>query len=482
MRRAKVVATIGPASSSAEVVHALLELGVDVARLNFSHGSHDEHADVIDLVRRSSRKLGRFVSILADLQGPKIRTGPLAAGKDGVPLVAGGEIVITTEDGVVGDEHLVSTTYRHLAEDVHSGDHLLVDDGLITLCVLETDGVRARCRVEDGGLLKPNKGINLPGVKLRASALSEKDKRDLAFGLAHGVDWVALSFVRTADDVELCRAEMRNFGRVVPIVAKIEKPEAMEYIDGILASADALMIARGDLGVEIPLERVPNVQKEILRKANAAGKPVIVATQMLESMIDHPRPTRAEASDVANAIWDGADAVMLSGESAAGRYPAAAVRVMDRIVREAELHLPARAPPPVRRADEEASPFPVVVASAAVRAAHEAHAVAVTCFTRSGDTARLLAQYRPSVPVVAFSPDEATARLMSLYWGIVPRIMEPVRHPDEMCELVAESLVAARLAAPGDRVAVVYGSPMGVARRTNSIRLYEIPLPANAGG
>jgi pyruvate kinase len=476
MRRAKIVATLGPASSSPDIIQKLLEVGVDVARLNFSHGRLEDHAEVVDHIRAASRRLVRGIAILQDLQGPKIRTGKLKAGKVGVLLEIGREIVITTEieEDFLGDEKLISTSYKHLAEDVRPGDRLLIDDGLLELRVLESDGVRARCEVVEGGVLKEHKGINLPGVALRAEALGEKDKRDLAFGLAHGVDYVALSFVRTPEDIDLCRSEMERFGRVVPIIAKIEKPEALEHIDGIISRADGVMVARGDLGVEIQPERVPTLQKVILRKANAAGKPVIVATQMLESMIEHPRPTRAEASDVANAIWDGADAVMLSGESASGRYPLLAVQMMDRIVREAEQHASARAS---AKLDIPAppGPFNTVISSAAVRAAHEAGAVAVICFTLGGTTARLLAHYRPTVPIVAFSPDQMTRRRIALYWGVIPKIMEPIRNPDLMCELVADRLLADGLAAPGDKVVVVHGSPMGVPGQTNSIRLYQIP-------
>jgi pyruvate kinase len=479
MRRAKIVATLGPASSDSATIAKLLEVGVDVARLNFSHGRLEDHADVLDRIRAASRRMVKAVAVLQDLQGPKIRTGPLKAGKVGVLLETGSELVITTEGDFPGDERLVSTTYRHLAEDVRPGDRLLVDDGLLELRVLESDGVRARCEVIEGGVLKEHKGINLPGVTLRTAAMSEKDKRDLAFGLAHGIDYCALSFVRTPADVALCRSEMERFGRVVPIIAKIEKPEAIDSIDGIIEAADGIMVARGDLGVEIQPERVPNLQKEILRKANAAGKPVIVATQMLESMIEHPRPTRAEASDVANAIWDGADAVMLSGESASGRYPLLAVQMMDRIVREAEHHLQ-QAKPIAAETWSGPAPFNAVIAGAAVRAAHEAHAVAIVCFTLAGTTARLLAHHRPTVPIIAFSPDQSIRRRSALYWGVLPKIMEPVRNADLMCEMVSDRLLADGIARGGDRVVVVYGSPMGIAGATNSIRLHQIAHPRTA--
>src|SRR5574341_2314515 len=336
MRRAKIVATMGPSSSDPDTILQLVEHGVDVARLNFSHGCQEDHAAFLGHIRAASRRLVKAVAVLQDLQGPKIRTGPLRAGQAGVQVEAGAEIVITTEGEVLGDTSLVSTTYPHLAEDVRPGDRLLVDDGLLEFRVLATDGVRVRAEVVEGGLLGEHKGINLPGVALRVEALSEKDKRDLYFGLTHGVDYLALSFVRSADDVRACRREMERAGRVVPVIAKIEKPEALQGLEAVIEAAGGLMVARGDLGVEIEPERVPVLQKEIVRKANAAGKPVIIATQMLASMMEHPRPTRAEASDVANAIWDGADAVMLSGETASGKYPLLALQMMDRIVREAE--------------------------------------------------------------------------------------------------------------------------------------------------
>ncbi len=485
MRRAKIVATVGPACSAPGMLEKLLEHGLDVARLNFSHGRHEDHAQVLDRLRAASRHLGKAVAVLQDLQGPKIRTGPLKAGRAGVTLVPGAEIVITTEGELVGDERLVSTTYPHLAEDVRPGDRLLIDDGLIELRVLSTDGVRARAEVVEGGWLGEHKGINLPGVALRADAMSEKDKADLAFGISHGVDYVALSFVRSPEDIALCRSEMERAGRIVPVIAKIEKPEALERMDAIIAAADGVMVARGDLGVEILPERVPLIQKEICRKGNASGKPVIIATQMLNSMIEHPRPTRAEASDVANAVWDGADAVMLSGETASGRYPLASVQMMDRIVREAEA---AVRPHEIRigvagvmSAAARAAPTGEVISAAACDAAGVSGAVAICCFTLRGETARQLARYRPSMPVVAFSPDQSIRRRLALYWGVVAKVMEPVKNADLMAEIVAERLVEDGIARPGDRVVLVHGSPLGVPGRTNSIRLHEIAPQGERG-
>jgi pyruvate kinase len=478
MRRAKIVATVGPACAAPDRLARLVEQGVDVARLNFSHGSHDDHAEVLDRIRAASRQLGRAVAVLQDLQGPKIRTGPLAAGRAGVRLEPGAELVVTTEGEVLGDARLVSTTYAFLAEDVRAGDRLLIDDGLLELRVMESDGVRVRTEVIEGGVLGEHKGINLPGVALRAEAMSDKDRADVAFGIANGVDFVALSFVRNAGDVRLCRLEMERAGRVVPVIAKIEKPEALTALDEIIAAADGVMVARGDLGVEILPERVPLLQKEICRKANAAGKPVIIATQMLNSMIDHPRPTRAEASDVANAILDGADAVMLSGETASGRFPLPAVQMMDRIVREAET---TGRTPYETVVEERPAPFNLVTASAACEAAAASGAVAVCCFTLSGTTARLLSHFRPRVPIIAFSPDQSIRRRLSLYWGVLPKVMEPVKNADLMAEAVSERLLEDGLARPGDRVVLVHGSPLGVPGQTNSIRLHEIPHPSERG-
>jgi pyruvate kinase len=480
VRRAKIVCTLGPSSESSDVVLKLLERGMDVARLNFSHGSHEDHARAIDRIRAASRQLVRPVAILQDLQGPKIRTGPLKAGRAGVPLVAGDTLVITTEEEILGDARRVSTTYPFLAQDVKAGDRLLVDDGLLEFRVTHTDGVQVTTEVVEGGTLKEHKGSHRPGVALRVGALSDKDRADLRFGAERGVDFVALSFVRTAADVDQARAALEETGRVVPIIAKIEKPEALENLDEIVEAADGLMVARGDLGVEVPAERVPILQKSIVERGNHAGKPVIIATQMLESMIDHPRPTRAEASDVANAVWDGADAVMLSGETASGRFPVLAVQTMDRIVREAERNYFLSRPRPV-----EPPPHPVpvndVVASAAVRAALDADARCIACFTVGGTTARLLSRYRPNVPVVAYSPEQPIRRRMALYWGVLPRIMEPIRDPDAMARLVSERLVADGLASPGDRLILVYGSPLGEPGHTNSMRLHQIPLEAPPG-
>ena len=477
MRRAKIVATLGPASSTSEQLDQLLGAGLDIARVNFSHGTHADHKATLEILRAVSGVRGRAVAVLGDLQGPKIRTGPLKSGRAGAILVRGAELTITTEGELLGDEKLVSTTYPFLAQDVKPGERILIDDGLLELRVISTDGVRVRTEVVEGGVLGQHKGINLPGVKLRADALSEKDKADLAFGLAAGIDAVALSFVRTADDVHKCRAEMEKSGRVVPIIAKLEKPEAIDNLDAIIAAADGLMVARGDLGVEIPPERVPVLQKLICRKGNEAGKMVIIATQMLNSMIEHPRPTRAEASDVANGIWDGADAVMLSGETASGRFPLASVQMMNRIIIEAEAV--GRPSPPHHMTLSPPAATAAVMSAAACQAAEASGAVAICCFTLSGSTAQQVANFRPKVPVIAFSPEQHIRRRCALYWGVVPKIMAPVENADKMAELVATRLVADGMARPGDRLIIVHGSPLGVPGKTNSIRVHRVQAPGS---
>lgn len=476
MRRAKIVCTLGPASTSQEMLEKLLAAGMDVARLNFSHGTHEQHLQVIERIRAASLKVRKGVGILGDLQGPKIRTGKLEKGE--VLLVEGREISITTEEAVLGTDQLVSTTYQHLAADVNVGDRILLDDGLLELRVLATDKKHVvRTEIIHGGILKNNKGINLPGVALRAEALTPKDKEDLLFGIKHGIDYVGLSFVRTPQDLDQCRAAMAEAGRVVPIIAKLEKPEAIARLDAILDKTDGVMVARGDLGVEIPPEEVPAIQKDIIRRANARALPVIVATQMLNSMTEHPRPTRAEASDVANAVFDGTDAVMLSGETASGRYPIESVQMMERIVLAAESAMrqsfgrigtgePLKIP----------ADFNDVICGIACRAARESGARLVVAFTLTGTTARLLSHYRPSVPIIAFSPNQEVRRRLSLLWGTVPRVLEPMQETEAMVRRVEEELLARGLAQKGERIVIVFGAPVGQPGKINSLRLHTISM------
>jgi pyruvate kinase len=476
MRRAKIVCTLGPASTSQDMLEKLLDSGMDVARLNFSHGSHADHQLVLERLRAAQLKVRKAVGVLGDLQGPKIRTGKLEGGA--VELIEGKELQITTDEGVLGTQTLVSTTYAHLALDVNAGDRILLDDGLLELKVLSTDKKSlVRTEVVHGGLLKNNKGINLPGVALRADALTPKDKEDLIFGLKAGVDMVALSFVRSPEDIDMCRQAMHEAGRVVPIIAKLEKPEAIARLDAILEKTDGVMVARGDLGVEIPPEEVPAIQKDIIRRANARGLPVIVATQMLNSMIDHPRPTRAEASDVANAVFDNADAVMLSGESASGKYPIESVQMMSRIVEAAESAMRQSFP---RSASGEAmklpAEFPDVTCGVACRAAREAGCSLIVAFTLTGTTARLLSRYRPTVPIIAFSPNQEVRRRLSLLWGVMPRVLEPMQETEAMVRRVEEELLARGLAKRGERVVIVFGAPVGQPGKINSMRLHTISM------
>lgn len=476
MRRAKIVCTLGPASTSQEMLEKLLDAGMDVARLNFSHGTHADHQGVLDRLRAASLKVRKAVGVLGDLQGPKIRTGKLEKGA--VELVEGKEISITTDESVLGTQELVSTTYPHLASDVNVGDRILLDDGLLELKVLATDKKSLiRTEIIHGGTLKNNKGINLPGVALKADALTAKDREDLIFGLKAGVDMVALSFVRTPEDIDMCRQAMMEAGRVVPIIAKLEKPEAIARLDAILDKTDGVMVARGDLGVEIPPEEVPAIQKDIIRRANQRGLPVIVATQMLNSMIEHPRPTRAEASDVANAVMDNTDAVMLSGETASGDYPVESVQMMSRIIEAAESAMRQSFPrigtgEPIKIPSD----FPDVTCGVACRAAREAGASIIVAFTLTGNTARLVSRYRPSVPIIAFSPNQEVRRRLSLLWGVMPRVLEPVQETEEMVRRVEEELLARGLARRGERIVIVFGAPVGQAGKINSLRLHTISM------
>lgn len=472
MRRAKIVCTLGPSSLSQDMLEHLLTAGMDVARLNFSHGSHQQHAESIEKLRAASLKVRKAVGIIGDLQGPKIRTGRV---EKALELKEGEVLILTTEESAQG-KNIVSTDYEYLPTDVNPGDRILLDDGLLELRVRSTDKKSTvTTEVVIGGLLKSNKGINLPGVAVRAEALTPKDVEDLVFAIKAGVDFVALSFVRQPKDIERAHEVMREAGRQVPIIAKLEKPEGLARLDAILDKADGVMVARGDLGVEIPPEEVPALQKDIIRRANARGLPVIVATQMLNSMISHPRPTRAEASDVANAVFDGADALMLSGETASGKYPVQSVQMMDRIILAAESS--ARTQVATQTAEPIKIPalFPDVVCGVACRAARETGATLIVAFTLSGATARLLSRYRPRVPIIAFSPNQEVRRQLALVWGVDPRVLEPIQETEAMVRRVEEELLSRGLADKGDRVVIVFGAPVGQAGKINSLRLHQIP-------
>ncbi|MCL6481014.1 MAG: pyruvate kinase [Firmicutes bacterium] len=467
-RRAKIVCTLGPATNTPEMIDRLVRAGMDVARLNFSHGTHAEHARMIAAVRAASGRYEKPIAILADLQGPKIRTGKLAGGKP-VWLRTGDEVVLTTED-MAGEARRISTNYRDLPKEVRLGDRILLADGLIELRVTGRSRREVRCVVVHGGELGEHKGINLPGVRLRTSAFTEKDRRDLEFALEHEVNYVAVSFVRRAEDVLAVKQAIARAKQDTPVIAKLEKPEAIDQLDAILAAADGVMVARGDLGVEMSPEKVPVVQKQIIARARDFRVPVITATQMLESMTQSPRPTRAEASDVANAIFDGTDAVMLSGETAVGRYPVESVAMMDRIVREAEASALTVMRPqrPARLGISE------TISEAVCHAAEQLSMRVIAVFTQSGSTARLISKYRPRPPIIAFSPIQETRRRMSLYWGVVPRKIHSVRDIDSLAALAERRLLEEKLVRRGDVVAIVAGTPFGIPGTTNFLKLHRI--------
>ncbi|MBI3300179.1 MAG: pyruvate kinase [Elusimicrobia bacterium] len=471
VRRAKIVCTLGPSSNTQERIDELALAGMDVVRLNLSHGAHDDHAALVRMVRDCSRRLEKPMSIIADLQGPKIRTGKLVGGK-AVTIEAGAAFEISTEP-TLGTKDRVGTTYTQLHEEVRRGDRILIDDGLIELKVREVSGRLVKTEVVNGGDLWEHKGINLPGVKLRIPALTQKDLGDLKFALEQGVNWLAVSFVRSADDVLQARHEAQRYGKEPLIIAKLEKSEAIENLEEILQASDGVMVARGDLGVEMNPEKVPPIQKHIITRASESRLPVITATQMLESMTRNPRPTRAEASDVANAVFDGTSAVMLSNETASGKYPVEAVKMMDRIVREAEAM-----PRPV---DIGRKLWRLSVAEALCQGATNAADVlpvkVIAVFTETGTTARLLAHYRPSVPIIAFSEVQETRRRMSLLWGVLPRKIEGVSNIDELARTAEKRLLEERLVRKGDLVAIVAGTPLGVRGSTNMMKLHTVGQP-----
>jgi pyruvate kinase len=469
--RTKIVATVGPATAERDKVHALAELGVDVVRLNFAHGTHESHARVIEWVREAGAVMGKPMAILADLGGPKIRIGALPA-----PINLGDRntVVLAPEEIAVDDE--IPTTYAPLAQDVREGDRVLLDDGLMELRVIEVQAPRVSCRVIRGGLLKQNKGMNLPGVRVSAPALTDKDIQDLEFAQSMDVDYIGLSFVQSPDDIRDLRSRITT--RAL-IVAKIEKDTALENIEPILALTDAVMVARGDLGVELPFEQVPIAQKRIIQLANLYGRPVITATQMLESMIENPRPTRAEASDVANALFDGTDAVMLSGETAAGKYPFLAVEAMVRIAGEIERMTsfeegPKYDVPVLHRLRIGATPTEHAIAAATAEAVRLLGAPAVVTFTRTGSTTRLVSSYRPPVPIIGVTDQLSTWRQLALVWGVQPVMCETDVNYENMLGVARDYLLSERLAQPGQRIVVTAGVPFHVAGTTNMLRVEEL--------
>jgi pyruvate kinase len=450
------------------MIRKLIQAGMDVARLNFSHGTHQEHAETFALLRAAAAELKSNLAILADLQGPKIRTGALAGGGS-VMLRAGQKFVITTAK-VLGDSTRVSTVFRPLPREVKAGDRILLSDGLIELRVEKVQGQEVTCLVVNGGLLGEHKGINLPGIKLQVPALTEKDRADLRFALAQGADFIAVSFVRRAEDVLLAKALIRRAKKDTPVIAKIEKPEAVDNLEEILRAADGVMVARGDLGVEMSPERVPVVQKNIILRAREFRRPVITATQMLESMTQNPRPTRAEASDVANAIFDGSDAVMLSAETATGKYPLETVAMMARIIEEAESSIH-EFPRPIL---QEKLKVAETVAELVCHASRELHMKLIAVFTHSGFTARLVSRYRPLVPIVAFSPEPEIRRRMALYWGVTSRSISDIKKIDGLAALAEKRLLEERLVRKDDVIGIVAGIPMGIRGTTNFMKFHVI--------
>ncbi len=468
MRRTKIVATIGPASKDRNVIEKLIKAGVDVVRINCSHADHETIKYIADVTREISSELDRSVGVLLDLCGPKIRTGRIEPGTE-VNLQAGQKFTLTARE-LPGDSEIVSTNYPKLAHEVGAGDTILLDDGLIELKVVNTAQDDVVCQVITGGVLKDKKGINLPGVRLSIPALTDKDKEDLKFGLEQDVDFVALSFVRDPGDIRHLKELIGDHWPPPVVIAKLEKPQALEHLDEILDVADGVMIARGDLGVELPPESVPPAQKLITRKANAKGKPVITATQMLESMIEHPRPTRAEASDVANAIFDGADAVMLSGETAAGAYPVQAVQMMDRIATAAESSLDF-----TRLHQHELPTSAHAIAHAACAMAVDMKARAIAAFTKSGATARLISQFRPPGPIIALAQHWHVYRQLSLHWGVTPLMLTEVSDSESTLALVEDTLLDRGIVSHGDSIVITGGLPIAARGPANFVKLSVLP-------
>lgn len=465
MGRAKIICTLGPATDGEGVIEQLVRAGMDVARLNFSHGAWPEHRRRLLAVRAASKRVGRPVAVMQDLQGPKIRVGTFEGG--GCDLAAGAEVQVTTR-AVVGHAGVIPTPIRSLPKDVRVGDPILLDDGRIRLRVLAISGRDVRCQVELGGRLKDHKGLNLPGAAVSVPTLTEKDLADLAFGLKIGVDAVALSFVRSPEDLAVARARMGP--RPVPLIAKIEKPQAVARLSEIARAAEGIMVARGDLGVELPLERVPAIQKAALLEANRLGKITVVATEMLESMITQPRPTRAEVSDVANAILDGADAVMLSGETAVGAHPANAVATMARIVEETE-----RSGAPVfARPFSDRHEISAGVAAAAVAATEQLACPLLVAYTESGETARLISELRPAARIVALTPNPRTFQRLALYWGVAPLQVGRLHSAAAMVRQVRRLCHTHALCAPGEKAVIVAGAPFNASGSTNFLTVQAI--------
>lgn len=466
IRRAKLVCTLGPACDSPEGLRSLIDAGMDVARFNFSHGSHQEHGDRLKRLREASKDRKKAVAALQDLCGPKVRTGTFPAKFE---LKTGSDVFLVEGDHSK-DETVIPIQYEGLTGDVRVNDKVLFDDGRIVLTVLGVEKERVKVHVDQGGGMRDHVGVHLPSRTMRVSALTEKDKQDLVFGLSQGVDYIALSFVRRADDMRLVREIAAAWGNPTPVIAKIETPDAVENLESIVAASDGVMVARGDLGVEFPPEHVPVIQRQILSVARRVRRPVIVATEMLQSMTKATRPTRAEASDVANAVFSGTDAVMLSGETASGDHPTLAASMMSRIAIEAETSSFFENVAYASRATS----VPEAIARGAVNTAKEIGAKFLVAFTETGSSALNVSLARPNVPIIAFSPIQKTRRRMALYWGVIPRELPTLTNPDDLVDWVTGDLMASGLASPGERVVIVFGAPFGVSGSTNTIRVHVI--------
>ncbi|MFC1574074.1 pyruvate kinase [Candidatus Latescibacterota bacterium] len=469
MAQAKIICTMGPSCSDASTVESLISIGMNVARINFSHGSHDQYRTMISTIRKAAENKQEPIAILGDLCGPKIRIGKLE--KPSITLEEGKEIVITTKE-VVGNAGMVSTTYPNLVSDIEKGGCILIDDGKIELEILDVKPENVRCVVRYGGVLKPHKGMNLPGADISAPAISAKDMGDIEFAVNEGIDYLALSFVRTPMDVVKAKKIITNYGSDIPVIAKIEKEEAVSAFDEILSEADGIMIARGDLGVEMASELVPLIQKHIIKTCNETAKPVITATQMLESMTYHPQATRAETSDVANAIIDGSDAVMLSGETAVGKYPLKAAETMRRIIEGVEGELGGGKS--IMEHTPRESTIEDAVTAAACRAAELLNAKAVVAYTQSGSTAMRLSQRRPKTRILAISPNESIRRRLSLFWGVRTCLVEDVLDTDHMADTAGKITKAKGFAETGDIIVITSGTPIGVTGTTNLLNVHRI--------
>lgn len=472
MRKTKIVCTIGPSSESLENTKKLIMAGMNVARLNFSHGDFEEHGNRIKTIRQASQELNKTVAILLDTKGPEIRTGKLEV--EPIELVQDEFITLTTEE-ILGDKNRISITYKELPEDVQAGSTILIDDGLIGLTVVEVQGTEIKCRIVNGGTIKSKKGVNVPGVNISLPGITEKDANDIIFGIEQGIDFIAASFVRKASDVlEIRELLKKHNAEHVQIISKIENQQGVDNLDEILEASDGLMVARGDLGVEIPAEEVPLAQKRMIEKCNIAGKPVITATQMLDSMQRNPRPTRAEASDVANAIFDGTDAIMLSGETAAGKYPVESVLTMSRIAEKAESALNYRELFLKQRIAQETSITEAISQSVAISAL-DLNAKAIISSTESGQTARMVSKYRPKAPIVAVTTQDRTLRRLALIWGVTPVKGEMATSTDEMFEYALQGGQKSGIVKEGDLVVITAGVPLGKSGSTNLVKVSQIP-------